>query len=187
MIQLLQDVKHLNMIQANQAAAREKPGTRVAKWFRSRLSHSIRKKKEHVKDTNSMEEILELISNDIVLWTEFRQNLRDNGVVTNFHVRERLPSFINERKWEIEKLIRDKKFTTKEEEKTIATRMRSILFRFGNIGDIRRRFSNDSEYKAVNQRGQITGRHEVARRGTAVANQGQTATRHKIFRRATMY
>mmetsp|Transcript_11511 Transcript_11511/g.14267 ORF Transcript_11511/g.14267 Transcript_11511/m.14267 type:complete len:114 (-) Transcript_11511:202-543(-) len=111
-----------------------------------------------------MEEILKLISKDDILWREFQQLLRDNGVVTNFHASELLPSFINERMWEIEKLIRDEKRSSGEE--VTARGMRSMLFRLGRVGDILRRFSNGLEDERVNEQSRTACEYRMYRRET---------------------
>ena len=166
MIQLRQDVTNLYTIQEHEGVTRQIPGTNVAKRIRTGFNRVVRRKKVPPEDAVSMEEILKLISTDDLLWREFQQLLRDNRVVTHFHASELLPSFINERRWEIEKLIREEKRASGEEKKTTADKMRSMLFRFGRFGDIRRRFSNDGKDERVNERSRTTCSHRMHRRET---------------------
>mmetsp|Transcript_7731 Transcript_7731/g.9510 ORF Transcript_7731/g.9510 Transcript_7731/m.9510 type:complete len:169 (+) Transcript_7731:80-586(+) len=166
MIEIRKDVVNLHTIQEHEGVAREIPGASVAKRIRSRFNRVVRRKKIQFEDGPSMEEILKLISSDDILWREFLQLLRENGVVTNFHASELLPSFINERRWEIEKLIRDQKKESGEEKETTASRMRSMLFRFGRFGDIRRRFSNDGDNERAREQSQTACRGRMNRRET---------------------
>ena len=163
---MIQNVTNLHTIQEHEGVVRQIPGANIVKRIRSGFDRVVKMTKVPSEDAVSMEEILKLISTDDLLWREFQQLLRDNRVVTHLHASELLPSFINERMWDIEKLIRDEKRASGEEKETTASGMRSMLFRLGRVGDILRRFSNDGADERVNEQSRTTCSQRMYRRET---------------------